>query len=295
MEELLAAAAAAMNTPAAMVERSARARAQAEGASVEDVLRAWSGGGEIVATAGGGGGAQAAAPAASVTPEAAPEASGPVVDVVADAPAAAAPKAASPKAEPQDERREELVFSGGIPNWLVALFVIIPVFAVAYALFLPNGPNCGDAGRLAVDPITGEAVNCDGSQYGFDSIDFFAVGEDTYASCAACHGANGGGAGNFPAFTGGALLALFPSGECNTHVEWVRLGTTGWPDPTYGATNKAVGGSGAVMPAFGGSLTETELRSVVLYERVQFGGEDLTAALADCGLTDGGETAALGD
>ena len=48
------------------------------------------------------------------------------------------------------------------------------------------------------------------------------------------------------------------------------------------------------MPGFG-TLTETELRAVVLYERVAFGGEDLAAAEADCGLMEGGEeTAALG-
>ena len=46
------------------------------------------------------------------------------------------------------------------------------------------------------------------------------------------------------------------------------------------------------MPAFGSTLTEEELRAVVLYERVRFGGQDLEAALADCGLAEteeGGE------
>jgi hypothetical protein len=294
MQELLAAAAAAMNAPASMVERSARARAQVEGATVEDVLRAWAGGGEIVAT-GGGAAPAAEAPAAAAPAEAAPaEPSGPVVEVVGDAGDVAEPAAGATEEEPEEEIEEDLVVAGGIPNWLVALFVIIPAFAIAYALFLPNGPNCGDAGKLAVDPITGEAVNCDGSEYGFETIDFFAVGEATYSNCVACHGAGGGGGGNFPAFTGGALLATFPSGQCEAHVEWVRLGTAGWPDPTYGATNKPVGGSGALMPGFG-TLTETELRAVVLYERVAFGGEDLAAAEADCGLMEGGEeTAALG-
>ncbi len=50
MEELLAAAE-AMNVPVEMVERSAEARAKAQGVAVEDVLRAWSGGGEISAAA----------------------------------------------------------------------------------------------------------------------------------------------------------------------------------------------------------------------------------------------------
>jgi mono/diheme cytochrome c family protein len=166
----------------------------------------------------------------------------------------------------------------------VALFVVVPLFAVAYALFLPNGPACGDAGRLAVDPVTGVAVNCDGSEYGVEVVDFFAIGLDEYTSCAACHG-DGGGGGVGPAFVDGALLATFPSGQCEAHVEWVRLGTAGWPEPTYGATAQPVGGVG-IMPAFGAQLTEDELRAVVLYERVAFGGESLDAALADCGLAE---------
>jgi mono/diheme cytochrome c family protein len=43
------------------------------------------------------------------------------------------------------------------------------------------------------------------------------------------------------------------------------------------------------MPAFGSTLTEEQLRAVVLYERVQFGGEDLDVALADCGLAEEAE------
>jgi hypothetical protein len=36
------------------------------------------------------------------------------------------------------------------------------------------------------------------------------------------------------------------------------------------------------MPGFGNALTEEELRSVVLYERVRFGGQAVEAAIADC-------------
>jgi hypothetical protein len=38
------------------------------------------------------------------------------------------------------------------------------------------------------------------------------------------------------------------------------------------------------MPTFGTQLTEQELHSVVLYERVQFGGLPLEATIAECGL-----------
>jgi mono/diheme cytochrome c family protein len=286
MEELLAAAATALKAPEGLVDRSARARAKAEGVSVEDVLRAWSGGGDIVSSSSPAAAAEAPEPVAQPTAPAAE----PTAAAAEPEPAPEEPRdhaAVEPEPAPAPEPEPDLVAAGLLPRWLVTLFVLVPLFAVGYALFLPNGPACGDSGRLAVDPVTGLAVNCDGSEYGSEATDFFAIGESTYATCAACHGAGGGGGGNFPAFTGGALLSTFPTGQCSDQVEWVRLGTAGWPEATYGATDKPVGGSGAVMPAFG-NLTEEQLRSVVLYERVAFGGEDLATALTDCGLD--GET-----
>lgn len=278
-----------MNVSEDMVHRSAAARAKAQGASIEDVLRAWGGGGEIVATSAGDAPAapQQSSPSETPTPQ-----SGPAVEVIGAADEAAVEEPADEESgdpEPLMESEQVAAAAGALPRWLAALFVVVPAFAIAYALFLPNGPNCGDSGRLAVDPISGVAVNCDGSVYGQDSVDFFAVGQEAYATCAACHGAGGGGAGSFPAFTGGAILATFPVGECDDHVEWVRLGTTGWPEPTYGANDTQVGASGAVMPGFGASLTEEQLRSVALFERVAFGGADLDEAIDDCGLGDDGE------
>ncbi len=79
---------------------------------------------------------------------------------------------------------------------------------------------------------------------------------------------------------GGAVLETFPEGACQSHIEWVTLESAGWPDDTYGAQNKPVAGG---MPAFG-SLTETELAQVVLYERVELGLADEEAAEADCGF-----------
>lgn len=285
MEDLAKAAAEQMGIPESMVMRSARAKAKAQGVAVEDVLAAWAGGGEI--TPGSGGGAAAPAGEAAEAAPAPEEPSGPQVEVLGPEEAAPA-ESAETEVEPEvveEETEIDPISAGVLPRWLVALFIVIPTVAVAYALFLPNGPNCGDGGQLAVDPVTGVAVNCDGSQYGVDVVDFFAIGETTYASCTACHGANGQGGANFPAFIGGALLQTFPVGQCDEHVAWVELGTVNWPDETYGANNKPVGGSGAVMPGFA-SLSEDELRSVVLYERVQFGGQSLDEALADCGLAD---------
>lgn len=279
-DEVLAAAAKAQGLPESMVKRSAAARAKAEGKTAEQVMAEWAGidPSQVSAAAPGASSAgSASAPAAAAPAEAELE-----VEVIGEEPPADAP---APKAAPAPKEPEpEVVPVGAIPRWLVTLFVVVPLFALAYAAFLPNGPNCGDAGRLAVDPVTGEVVNCDGSAFGSTDVDYFAIGEQVYesAGCVACHGPGGAGAGSFPAFTEGRLLMTFPEGQCATHIEWVTLGTNGWPDATYGATDKPVGGSGAVMPGFGASLTDQELASVALYERVAFGGQELAAAQADC-------------
>lgn len=389
MDELLAAAAEAMNVPEVMVERSAAARAKAEGVSVEDVLRAWAGGGEVAAAAPMPvGSAPSTSPAESAAetpaPQAPPSSSAPLDDAgiiaiaaekmgmpesmvrrsaaarakaagvpvdsilaewagveagapapvpdVVEAPPAPAPPpgpvsremapaetavaATAPleievlgeadEAPPEAteffeafESEEESLAAGALPRWLAALFVIIPAFAIGYALFLPNGPNCGDAGSLAVDPVTGLAVNCDGSEFGTGFVDFFAMGAEVYETtgCSACHGPAGGGLANFPAFTDGQLLATFPEDACADQVQWIGLGTAGWPEPTYGATGKPVGGSGAVMPGFASTLTAEEMAAVALYERAAFGGQDLAAGLVDCGLSagEGSGAEALGE
>ena len=179
----------------------------------------------------------------------------------------------------------------GFPRWLAAAFVVIPMIAMLYALLAPDGPNCGVSGQLALDPVTGEAENCDGTPYGVEVVNFFTLGEEIYINrCAACHGAGGGG-GAGQVLAGGAVLASFPGGQCSGHVEWVALGTANWPDATYGALAKPVGGFGQ-MPGFEGTLTEEEIASVVLYERVAFGGEPLPEAETDCGLVGDQVTAA---
>lgn len=298
MEEMIKKAAEAKGLPAAMVERSAAARAKAEGTTLEAVLREWAGeeaGAEPAAEA------EAPAPAAEAPAEEAGEAeetpeaeTGPRVEVLGPRSAEVAEGGEEPgaTAESEPEPVGATVPTGapaltGFPRWLAAAFMVIPTIAVLYAMLAPDGPGCGVAGQLEIDPVTGEAVNCDGSDYGEDLVDFFTMGDDLYvARCAACHGATGGG-GAGPSFTGGAVLTTFPAGSCSTadgHVAWVAAGSSGWPAPTYGANAKPVGGVG-VMPAFGESLTAEELAAVVLYERVNFGGEALADAETDCGLT----------
>ncbi|NNF65556.1 MAG: c-type cytochrome [Acidimicrobiia bacterium] len=286
MQEQLASISAELGVPTDLVERAARARATATGTTVEQIVAAWSGG-EAAPAAAAPPAASAAAPAAAPAAAAPAAPAGPIVEIFE-------PTAAPPEVEVEVEPEvPEPVKRRAVPVWMMATFVAIPAVALMYALLIPNGPDCGGGGQLAIDPVTGVAQSCDGSEYGVSAVDFFAMGSDLYATqCAACHGAEGGG-GAGPAFTGGAVLASFPTDQCATHVEWVALGSSAWPEATYGALDTPVGSSGGVMPGFGSRLSPEELAAVVLYERVAFGGEGIGVAEADCGLGD--EAVAAGE
>lgn len=204
------------------------------------------------------------------------------------------PEATAPEAEAEVEPGPAGLLSS-FPTWLAAAFIIIPSIAVLYALLTPNAPECGTAGQLAIDPVSGAAVNCDGTAYGVDIVNFFTIGREVYdARCVSCHSADGsGGAG--PALRSGSVLTTFNAGNCIAHIDWVALGTAGWPAEhgnTYGDNNKPVGGSGAQMPGFEGQLTPEEIQAVSLYERVAFGGQPLPEAEVDCGAVESGVVAA---
>jgi mono/diheme cytochrome c family protein len=97
--------------------------------------------------------------------------------------------------------------------------------------------------------------------------------------CAACHGGNGTGA-SAPALT--SVLETFP--DCETHRQWVTIGSDRWKDevgPVYGAPGKEIT---AVMPSFDAVLTDEEIQQVAAFERFRFGAGDMGAVLADCGL-----------
>jgi mono/diheme cytochrome c family protein len=168
------------------------------------------------------------------------------------------------------------------PAWLAAVLVIIPLLAVLYVVVVPNQPSCGSAGQLAIDPATGNAVGCEGGQYGMDAVSNFSAGAAIYdAGCAVCHGANGGG-GAGPAMAGGAVLEAFPESACESQIEWIMLGSADWPDVAYGANDTPVAGG---MPSFEEQLTELEIARVALYERVEFGGLDVETAETACGFS----------
>lgn len=312
----LSAAAAAMGLPEALVQRSAAARAAETGTTVDAILAAWAGG-EAAPSSGGANvveDAPAAQPETPATeaPTAQPE---PVAPVVAAAPS---PPVATTRAPVPDQVtpgeaahlpevitvptagiRERTNFV--IPKWLTAVFLAVPLFAL-FALGGSATGECGEATELQADVVTGAIVNCDGSpftgqQIGGGGTDFIGMGEQIYAgdavagvNCAGCHGPSGQGIGNFPTLTG--VLTTF--GVCGDHISWVSLGSSGWPDSTYGDTGKTVAGG---MPGFSTSLSEEQIAAVAAFERVRFGGADEETTLVDCGLVEseeGGEGAGDG-
>jgi hypothetical protein len=309
-----------LGLPEALVQRSAEARAAESGASVDEILAAWAGG-EGVATP-----EPAAEPEATTTEEAVePTEAGEEPEPVAtpppviETPEPVAPAAASGRAPvPAEVTAAEAahlpevvtVPTAGIkertnfviPRWLTALMLIAPLFAL-FALGGSATGACGEGTELRVDVISGEIVNCDGSEFtgggaGGGGTDFIALGGDLYAgnvtpaaNCAGCHGASGQGGVGPPL---GGVLTTF--GACEDHVQWVTLGSLGFSaEGTYGDTNKPVNGG---MPAHA-ALTDEQLAAVAAFERVRFGGANPEETLVDCGLVepagDDGETPAEGE
>jgi len=190
---------------------------------------------------------------------AAPAADAPsaAVEPAAAAPAPAKAPAAAPPAPPKPKRPEVVAAETRrkIPWWAVPAVAGLPVWALIYGFTL--------------EPPTEESL-------------LTSEGAALYSSagCASCHGASGGG-GVGPAFAGGAIIETFSNYE--DHIRWVSLGSEGWASevgPTYGDTQKPVGGAG-IMPAFGGSLTEEQIALVVRYEREILGGGECEPELAE--------------
>jgi mono/diheme cytochrome c family protein len=308
--------AAKLGVPERLLERSAAARATAEGVPVEQVLDAWLAGGVVVADGG--------PPAAPVEAEAPPEEAAEEVSEEQEPEAAPVPAAPEPEPAPAaaavpverevlpDEERDLVTVvrtvalrerrEASIPRWLLVAFLVVPLYALFYVVVYAGGPDCGSAGLLQVDEQTGGLLNCDGSPFTAGGVvggegDFLAMGRTLFISspavCARCHG-RGGEGGTGPQLSGGSVLQTFP--DCETHVQWVTLGSNNWPEGTYGAPQKPVRGG---MPSFGievgGPLSEQEVRAVVLFERVQHGGLPLEVALTECGLASPEEEPADGE
>jgi len=294
MSELLAKVAEILGAPETLVQRSAEARAEASGNTVEEVLQSWAGGEAIAPSA-----PAAETPVEEVKEEVVAE-DAPVEEVkeevvVEEAPVA---KSVTTKVETVIKKVSMANNTMGIklntdttlPRWLNFSFMIIPVFILIGMINTSGAQECGVNGILDVDRKSQQTVNCDGSPFegkgvaSTNAVNYVAVGQQVYsgaAACAGCHGANGGG-GVGPSFIGGALYTTFPT--CADHAKWIQLGSAGWQaevGAAYGAEDTiSIGG----MPGFQGKLTEEELMAVVVFERVVFGGGNTEEVLIDCGL-----------
>ena len=293
MSELVNKVAEILNAPVDLVQRSAEARAQASGISVDEVLNSWAGGESVTASA----------PKAEDTVEVAPKEEVVIEEETQEQDAIeVAPKeevaipvtVTKPVTKSISFANETMGIKINsenlLPKWLNFSFIIIPLFILVGLISSSNTQECGERGMLNVDRKSQEAVNCDGSPYegkgvaATNTINYIALGQEVYAGAAACAGCHGGGGGGGvgPAFIGGALYTTFPT--CADHTKWIQLGSAGWQaevGPTYGAEDTvSIGG----MPGFQGKLTEDEIYAVVVFERVVFGGGNTEEVLSDCGL-----------
>lgn len=187
-------------------------------------------GGALAPTGDAGGASPATASAASASPTVA-------------APAPIAPGVPDPEPSAPPPNVQAALARKRVPLWALPVVGLLPLWGYVYA------------GTL--EPPTVEASGA------------LVVGEGIFNTCAACHGADGGG-GVGPALT--QLGDVFSAPADQMH--WVGLGSTGWQaevGDTYGDTAKPVNGG---MPAFADSLTPEELTSVVVYERTTFSGLD---------------------
>ena len=188
MSDLVNKVAELLNAPVDLVQRSAEARAQASGVSVDDVLNSWAGGESVAASA---------APA--------PKEEAPVEEVKEEAPVAAAVATKQIKKSVSFINETMSIKTNSdtiLPKWLNFSFVIIPLFILIGLISSSNTQECGERGMLDVDRKSQQAVNCDGSPYegrgvaATNTINYIAIGQEVYAgagACAGCHGGGGGG------------------------------------------------------------------------------------------------------
>lgn len=278
----------------ALIRRSAEARATATGSSPEEILAAWAGGTPPPQPAQPQAVENVEQPAAASPEEPQPDKALPTSEAQPVAVAATTaqqsthePPPSTPPASPITV--QTVARRSTFSPWMVAAFLLIPLFGLLYLIVNSNGVACGDGGRLEV-AFDGSLVNCDGTPFegrgggGAEASALLAAGQEVYttgAQCVSCHGANGQG-GTGPALAGGAVLVTWPT--CDEHIKWIALGSDGWSvavGSTYGAEAKPVQGG---MPGFEADLSDEELRAVAAFERIRFGGAPAEETLIACGL-----------
>lgn len=144
-------------------------------------------------------------------------------------------EAAKPVAKPTPHYIAAYERRRRVPIWAMPAVFGLPLWGVIYA------------GTLSPPPS--------------NNLTLIEEGAVVYASCAACHGATGGGAVG-PQLSGGKVGETFSNPI--DHVRWIISGSSGHVGSTYGDTKKPKKGG---MPAFGATLSLEEIVSVVRHER----------------------------
>jgi mono/diheme cytochrome c family protein len=133
-----------------------------------------------------------------------------------------------------------------VPLWVLPVLAALPLWAALYPGAFGNHKKASTTDPLVI----GNRV--------FHS-----------AGCSGCHGNQGeGGVG--PALHGGQSKLTFPNVQ--DQINWVKTGSAPYTGKKYGDPNRPGGQHGPAtggMPAFGSSLTETQIDAVVNYERNQ--------------------------
>lgn len=177
MSDLLAAAAAALGTPEALVKRAADARAAATGVSVDEILAAWSGGGSVPAPAAPTAPVEDTATSEAATSDAAAESAPAPATSTPPAPAASPggpPPEAAPVLAPTGPYKPP-VLVGAVDNPLAVLAGVVGLFLIVLLVGL-IGPS-----------ISTEIPGVRSSEVNF--TDEALRGQSIYTSmgCAACH------------------------------------------------------------------------------------------------------------
>ncbi len=125
-----------------------------------------------------------------------------------------------------------------LPFWVMPLFGALPVFGFLYMQGYQPRPV-----EAPKDPLV--------------------LGAELFksAGCSGCHGATGqGGVG--PKLADGEVLLDFPDEK--DQQAWVKGGSAAKIGQAYNARGRVAAGG---MPAFGGQLTDDQIKAVVKYER----------------------------
>ncbi len=174
-------------------------------------------------------------------------------------PAAAAPAADLPNLDPPPEPPKPVphfvqasLARKRIPMWVLPVIVGLPIWALSFAGTMQQ-PESDDI--LLIDA------------------------ELTYANCASCHGAGGGGGSGY-ALSDGEVLATFP--DVVDQMVHVARGSDAIIGQEYGAERddgtRVAGGRGqGAMPAQINSLSQVELELVIFHERAILSGEDTSS------------------